>query len=95
VRRHAETAQEALGLAFRAWREGLGLSAADVGRRIGSSQSSVSRAELGQVGFDLLDLVRAGVNIETLLADATAIAMRDGVAWPGIRTGTPELTPSG
>lgn len=86
MRWHAETAQEALGLAFRAWRERLGLSAADVAHRVGCSQSSVSRIELGQVSLDLLDAVRAGASVDNLLADAVVIAARDGIAWPGTRT---------
>jgi transcriptional regulator with XRE-family HTH domain len=72
-----------MGLALRAWRERSSLSANEVGVRMGCSQSTVSRMEAGEVGIDLLDLLRTNVPIEGLLEEAAAIAARDGIVWPG------------
>ena len=85
MRKVAESAQECLGLAVRAWRKSEGLTGVEAALRMGCGQSDISRLESGKRELRLLDVERAGMDPLALLAFAKDIAEQAGVAWPGPR----------
>ena len=80
VTRRAETVQECLGLALRAWRVTHGFNQTEMALKMGVGQSALSRAENGLVTVDAMLLVHT--DHVWVVREAKRIAARDGVEWP-------------